>query len=178
MKITFRSTTIFYKEHKLLHSTMKNTNLMLFFFALQFSMIFLGCENNKHGNESDSNGDFIEFYYRSPNALYPMSFNCGRVYGGPLPEDSDSHYLSVNDTTFLNDFSIALKEVKTNDTMPVNIDAKIQILAHINNRTDTICMDRISGIMVNSKFKKDSKPFHDLIITLILKDYNSKPRRF
>lgn len=145
--------------------------ITLSFYALVF--LTISCKNVEY-NKEEFNSNYSEFYYLAPNKLYPMRFSCGPVKSGPLPKDSERHYLKVTDEVFMAKFQSLYRNLKDSNIESPNFDAKTQILIHFKEATDTICMGKNYGIIINGNLKQDSPQFFKLVNDKISENYSPR----
>lgn len=142
-------------------------------FVITVFVFLQSCKEVNNGNNVRKRSDnFLELYYLAPNRLYPMKFNCGNLQSGPLPNDSERYYLKVTDSSFMTKFKSLYSELSSIDGDNNDFDAKTQILVHLDNKTDTICMGRNNGIIINGAAKSNSPKFFKLINDEIEKNYS------
>jgi len=143
---------------------------------LQISTLCLvGCKNPKDNSIVSNNTEvqpkeYLEFYYLPSGRLYPMRFNCGPLYGGPLPKGSERHYLKITDKAFLKKFRTLYKTLQPSSDGNSEINARIQALVYLDGKTDTICMNIGFGISVNGTLMKDNQEFSRLVTNKLPKN--------
>lgn len=151
------------------HTVSINHKGFLFFVISCISIFFSNCKNDSD-IKVDKNS-YVEFYYLAPNRNYPMNFNCSPLKSGPLPSDSERFYLKVTDTSFMNKLYSGYSRLKIVNENGSNFDARTQMLVHLKGRTDTICMGKISGLIINGKPMENSETFFSLVNDEIAKNY-------
>lgn len=117
-------------------------------------------------SKKESKKEYLEFCFFKKGINFPISINCSSIHDEAYREMRSNKV--VSNPEFISKFKKLNKNLKNTDDV-FSIDTRIQIITHLDNKSDTICISKTQRVSINSKNKINSEKFVEFILEEVYK---------